>query len=138
MIRFRPHHFLCTLGFQGKGYSSAFVANYVEITQQLQLNPATPIQVVNQTDSICDPCPHKQGELCETQAKISQLDQAHAAALNIQPGDILTWAEAKQLIAAKISLEKFHTICATCNWKSLGVCEQALNDHIESFKLPPS
>ena len=26
-LRYRPHHFLCSLGFEGKGYSDAFTAN---------------------------------------------------------------------------------------------------------------
>mgnify|MGYP003549100712 CR=1 FL=1 len=26
-VRYRPHHFLCSLGFQGKGYSDGFTAN---------------------------------------------------------------------------------------------------------------
>ena len=30
-IRFRPHHFLCSLGFEGKGYSEAFTANMTGI-----------------------------------------------------------------------------------------------------------
>lgn len=132
-INFRPHHFLCTLCFQGKGYSPTFVANYEKIAAQLKQDPHTPIHVVDHTDSICQPCPHQRGTQCATQAKISGLDQAHSAALEVQPGDTLSWEEAQQRIAVKLTLEKFHTICATCNWKSLGICEQVLTAHLETY-----
>lgn len=129
-INFRPHHFLCTLCFQGKGYSPTFITNYEKIAAQLHQDPAAKISVVDHTDSICEPCPHRQGRYCATQEKISGLDQAHSTALNIKPGDILSWEEAKQRIATQLTLEKFHTICATCNWKSLGICQQVLTLHL--------
>lgn len=129
-INFRPHHFLCTLCFQGKGYSLAFVANYESIAAHIKEDPASPIKVVNRTDSICDPCPHKQGALCDAQEKIATLDAAHSAALDIRPGDVLTWTEAQQRIADKLTLAKFHTICATCHWKALGLCEKTLINHL--------
>ncbi len=127
-IKFRPHHFLCALCFQGKGYSSAFVANFSAIMQQL--NDAeidTAIEVVNYTDAICSPCPHAQGKLCETQEKITVLDQAHAEALAVKSGDILNWDEAKERIKKNITLEKFDTICQGCEWKASGMCENVLS-----------
>ncbi len=130
-IRFRPHHFLCTLCFQGKGYSPAFVVNYEKIVEQLQKNPAIPIHVVDRTDSICDPCPNRQGAHCATQEKITRLDRAHSLALDIQPGNTFSWEEAKQRIATKLTLEKFHEICATCSWKDLGICEQVISEHLQ-------
>lgn len=131
-INFRPHHFLCTLCFQGKGYSPTFVANYENIAAQLKENPDSEISVVDRTDSICAPCPHRQGAQCATQDKISGLDQAHGDVLKIQPGEVLTWTAAKQRISAKLTLPEFHRICATCSWKSLGVCEQVLTDYLSN------
>jgi len=128
MLTFRPHHFLCTIGFQGLGYSPAFVENYKHIVNLLQTpkGDQTTIQVVKDTDTICNPCPHKRQQLCHYQAKIDKLDKAHSQALDIQPNDQITWGQAKQKIAQKISLKVFHEICAPCSWKSLGVCEQSL------------
>ncbi len=128
MISFRPHHFLCTLCFQGKGYSPHFVANYEKIVQQLRTEEGddTPIKVVRETDSICTACPHSRGTKCNTEESIVPLDEAHAAALGIKEGDILSWGEAKELIREKIDLEKFKSICSTCSWQPLGICERAL------------
>jgi hypothetical protein len=140
MLEFRPHHFLCTVGFQGKGYSREFEASYTAIAQQLKgpgfetgyrensCGNDVKIRVVSRTDSICAPCPSKRGALCETQEKIERLDRAHADVLGIQAGDELTWGEAKKLIAMKFTEEKFESACDTCSWKPMGVCKTALSE----------
>jgi hypothetical protein len=130
MLKFRPHHFLCTIGFEGKGYSSEFTANMAAIANSLRergpLGDATWIEVTRTADSICLPCPHKRGDGCQTAEKIKTLDDAHAKALGLQAGDVLSWAEAKQRVLERISVEKHREICAPCSWLSSGVCEKAL------------
>ncbi len=130
MLTFRPHHFLCALGFRGLGYSPAFVANFQSILAQLNApnGDATLLQVVKDTDAICSPCPHRKEQLCHYQTKIQKLDQAHSQALGIKPGEQLTWGEAKERIAKRISIAQFHQICAQCAWKALGICAQALSE----------
>jgi len=125
-IAFRPHHFLCAFCFKGRGYSPAFIANFKQIMAQLMANDTTPIEIINHTDSICAPCPHRTNKTCTSQEKISKLDQAHATALDIKVGERITWREAKKIIAEKISLETFHYICADCEWKAYGICEEVL------------
>lgn len=129
-IKFRPHHFLCAIGFQGKGYSPEFVNNFLQIMGLLNSSDGdkTEIEVTNVTDSICSPCPHKRDKLCTSQEKIQTLDNSHAQVLGIAAGDILTWGEAKQRIIEKMNLSEFHKACSSCNWKPLGICEQALNN----------
>src|SRR6185437_8156164 len=129
MLKFRPHHFLCTVGYQGKGYSKEFVENYDRIAADLkESGPAgddTVIEVVAKTDSICAPCPSKRGDLCETQNKIDQLDRAHAKILALQTGERLTWKEAKERIAEHFSDEAFESACGPCSWKPFGICKKA-------------
>lgn len=130
-LSFRPHHFMCTLGFEGKGYSSGFVENYQAIADQLrgQGGDSVVITVASHTDSVCGACPHKQGDLCGSdQPKIEKLDNAHGIVLNLQPGDQLTWGEAKKRIATHVDEETFNRMCEGCGWKSLGVCLKALID----------
>lgn len=123
VIRYRPHHFLCTVGFQGKGYSPDFVKNFSAIKEGLADD--TLITLVDETDDICAPCPHKRDKLCTKQEMISSLDQRHSEALGFTSGQTLSWGEAKNRLK-KLSLDDFHRICAGCNWKELGVCEAAL------------
>lgn len=132
MLRFRPHHFLCTLGFQGHGYSEEFVRNYRELADSLRRDPESGdhvrIEVVSSTDSICAPCPNRSGSLCATEQKIRSLDDAHAAVLGISPGQVVSWGEAKRRIAERMTDEAFDRACAPCSWKSMGVCAAALKE----------
>jgi hypothetical protein len=130
MIQYRPHHFLCTLGFQGKGYSPQFIDNFQQISDILNSREGDgiPIQVVQQTDSICGPCPHKRGALCKDQEKIAVLDVRHQEVLSLHTGQVLTWGEAKEKIKTSISYDKFQEICEGCSWRDLGYCAQALKE----------
>jgi hypothetical protein len=132
-LRFRAHHFLCTLCFQGNGYSPVFVKNYQSIVDHLNQEEGdnTVIEVVIADDDICAPCPHRLGSACSSQATINTLDQNHAQVLGLKAGGRLTWGQAKQLIQNNMSIEKFHTSCAVCEWKKLGICEKALRSHLE-------
>jgi uncharacterized protein len=128
-VRYRPHHFLCSLGFQGKGYSDEFTANMGSIVIGRLRAPEggdTVIEVVPAADDICAPCPKRRDEACATQDKIATLDAAHAAALNLRPGDRLTWAAAQDRIRAAVAPGSLRTLCAGCEWEPCGMCEAAL------------
>ena len=129
IVRYRPHHFLCSLGFQGKGYSDAFTANMSAIViGRLRANGGddTLIEVTPATDDICAPCPKRRGALCTSQDKIAALDAAHAEALHLTPGDRLTWGEAQARILANVPPGSLKTLCQGCEWEPYGMCEEAL------------
>ncbi|MCM2278066.1 MAG: DUF1284 domain-containing protein [Oligoflexia bacterium] len=129
MLRFRPHHFLCTLGFEGKGYSPEFIRNFSRLAEELRSTPAgeeIQIEVTTISDSICQPCPDRRGEGCQSEIKIQTLDLAHARILGLSPGERLSWGEAKRRIAERMTPGAFENACAPCSWKELGVCRQAL------------
>ncbi len=138
MLKFRPHHFLCTLGFEGKGYSPSFVENYARIASELRDIPAqgdsVMIEVVAGSDSVCAPCPNRRGDSCATEDKISTLDRNHTAAHGIGPGQTISWGEAKARMARHMTVQAHHQACAPCSWRSLGVCESALMRLIGQFK----
>lgn len=128
-LRYRPHHFLCSLGFQGRGYSPDFTANMTAIVVG-RLRAAggddTVIEVTGTADAICAPCPKRLGDGCEAQGRIDRLDRAHAAALDLAPGDRLTWGEARARIRASVAPGSLKTLCAGCEWERYGLCEAAL------------
>lgn len=127
-ITFRPHHFLCSLGYKGLGYSSKFVANYDKIIKIIRADETTPIQVVSGFDNICKSCPNKKTKTnaCVFENKIAKLDHAHLNILGLSHGESITWQEAKNRIKNKFSIEDFHKACEPCEWKKLGICEEAL------------
>ena len=129
IIKFRPHHFMCTISFRGKGYSLSFIKNYKNIVQQLRADENSIIEVVEYMDDICAPCPNKiNNVVCKMQDKILKLDRHHKEYLGLEIGQQITWKEAKQLVKDKMTIEKFHKSCQGCDWKKYGVCEQALHD----------
>ncbi|AOZ69027.1 hypothetical protein LPB142_06575 [Rhodobacter xanthinilyticus] len=127
-LRYRPHHFLCSLGFEGKGYSPEFTANMSAIVLgrlRAARGEAVEIEVVGAADDICAPCPARRGEGCESQAKIAALDAAHGRALGLAPGDRLSWGEARARMRA-LPEGALSEICAPCQWLAYGMCEAAL------------
>ena len=134
-IRFRPHHFLCALGYAGKGYSDSFTRNMTSIVVDRLRAPdgaAAEIEVVPWDDDICAPCPNRRGHLCTAQDKITRLDTAHATALGLAPGDVLRWGEALERIRANVAPGRLDTICAGCEWLQFGLCSAALSELHES------
>lgn len=125
-LSFRPHNFMCALGFQGMGYSPAFVENFTSIVDALHHNEGLPIQIIGEFDSICAACPNNRGLACKDEEKIRSLDERHSKVLGLLKGTSITWNEAKKLMKKNMTLEAFHKACEGCSWKSLGVCEKAL------------
>jgi hypothetical protein len=63
-VRYRPHHFLCTLEFEGKGYSLDFAANMSAIVVdrlRAKNGDKAAIEVTASFDDIRAPCPKNQG-----------------------------------------------------------------------------
>ena len=132
VIKFRPHHFMCTLGFQGHGYSPGFVKNYKKIVHTLASNEDTLIEVVSNIDYICSVCPNKINETsCKTQDKITRLDSRHLEVLQLKIGEILSWKEAKLGIKKYMSVQKFDYICDGCMWKQYGICQKSLENLLQ-------
>ncbi|SES16241.1 hypothetical protein SAMN04490244_106222 [Tranquillimonas rosea] len=127
-LRYRPHHFLCSLGFRGAGYSDGFTANMARIVGGLRApgGEGTVIEVTGSADGICGPCPKRRGAGCVSQDKIDRLDAAHGKALGVAPGDRLSWGEARRRIRDNVRPGDLATLCAGCQWLSLGYCEDAL------------
>ena len=127
-IQFRPHHFLCALGFEGKGYSEEFTESMAALVEGELRAPGGEqvlIEVVEGADAICGPCPSRRGRGCANDEKIARLDAAHARALGLRTGDRLSWGEALARICA-LPESALQEICAPCQWLQLGMCEAAL------------
>ncbi len=128
-LRFRPHHFLCALGYEGKGYSEAFTANMSAIVigrLRTDAGDDVQIEVAEAADDICAPCPKRRDLGCAVQPKIDRLDISHAAALGLAAGDTLSWRDAKARIRTRVAPGSLGQLCAGCEWEPLGLCEAAL------------
>lgn len=140
-IRYRPHHLLCSLGFQGKGYSPAFTANMGRIVDgrlRAAGGEAVVIEIARQADDLCAPCPRRRGRLCAAQARVAALDARHARALGLVAGLRITWGAARARMRRRLPPGALARLCAGCAWLGLGVCEAALAElHAAAPAGPP-
>ncbi|WGH78385.1 DUF1284 domain-containing protein [Jannaschia ovalis] len=128
-LRLRPHHVLCAIGFEGRGYDDAFTSNMARIVMgglRAPDGPRTEILITGQADALCAPCPNRDGLGCTKQATVSALDRQHAAALRIAPGDRLTWGACLERVLDHVAPGDLSRICDGCQWLELGICERAL------------
>ena len=116
---------LCSIGWQGRGYSPEFTANMDAIVLgRLRADPATDVIFTGTADSICAPCPARRGLGCEANERIAPLDARHAEALGIRPGQRMSWAEAQARATSRLVAADLNRLCAGCQWSSL--CQPAL------------
>lgn len=130
-LNIRPHHFLCLLGFAGKGYSKDFIRNMQRIVSIIHARPEYQLKIASEIDSICMHCPNRVKDRCIAEEKVNELDCLHSDALGFTHLQMTSWREAKQAILANVSLAVFHKICAKCEWRHLGMCESSLRALID-------
>ncbi|MGB3555318.1 MAG: DUF1284 domain-containing protein [Jannaschia sp.] len=134
-IRLRPHHVLCSIGFDGNGFDAAFTANMSHIVRG-QLGGfdgrKVKVQITAEADSLCAACPHRRGMGCDLDLDIRSFDARHGAALGLKAGDRLDWGDCLSRAARRIVPEDLDTLCAGCRWLKTGKCKQALADLIET------
>ena len=120
-LRIRSHHLCCIQGFQGYGYSLAFVANMRAVISDLEALPSRPLKLVTKCDAICISCPSKRE--CTIQEshisrRIKQMDLVVLDKLGIEDGTVLRADEAFRLINSKItSAQDVEDVCGTCKWR---------------------
>jgi hypothetical protein len=128
-LSLRPHHVLCSIGFQGHGYSDAFTANMTRVVVGILRAPRgdeTRIRITTSADTICAPCPKRRGLGCAGQDRVDRLDRAHGAALGLSNGDVLSWGEAQDRVRRNVAPEDLTTLCAGCPWLESGMCQKAV------------
>lgn len=128
-VSLKPHHVLCSIGYEGRGYDAPFVANMTRVVLGGLRGPRgteTPIRITFTADTICAPCPNRRGLGCASQGRVAELDARHATALGLRHGQSLTWGEAVDRVRRNIVPGDLDRICACCQWLGEGVCKRAV------------
>ena len=126
LIRLRPHHLLCTQGYEGRGYSKEFVANMTAITARLRGEDKTSVQLVFSTDDICDACPQKLAEdLCARNDKMKLLDGKVCDYFALGEKQYI-YQELVSEIKAKMTAAMMDDICGDCSWYSESACKDII------------
>ena len=126
MIKLRPHHLLCTQGFNGKGYSADFVENMTAITSRLRSDFDVMVEIVFSTDDICSRCPHMLGEnLCQSNEKVNRFDAKVIAYFGIEEKGYI-YKEIVHEIHTKMTQTIMDDICGECNWYAVSDCQKKI------------
>jgi uncharacterized protein len=132
LYKFRAHHLICNLCFQGKGYSEKFVANFNAINSALTMNPDDKNIIVTQgSDDICAKCPRNVNDICKENMEVLALDKAYLEILRLEIGQIMSLNDVKIKAQKFVTLKKFHQVCAKCSWQTL--CERFISS-VVTFK----
>lgn len=119
MFCFRPHHFVCFLSFQGKGYNSDFVDRVNEILTTLKDNPQEKlISVVQGCDSACEKCPNRKCGKCQYDEVITSRDLRYMDLLRITEGSQWSFSD-MQKIRTQIHKDDFIKVCGGCQWADI-------------------
>jgi len=126
-IRLRPHHLVCLQFYRGEGYSDPFVANLDRVLARLADEPAL---VVGGADEVCAFCPELDDDgLCASESaggenEIGRIDALACTALDVEPGERITLAEALVRLADDafaVGLWRAEA-CDGCAWEA--TCER--------------
>lgn len=114
----RPHHALCALFFEGKGYNQAFIDNMIAFLG----NPARLLQVSAGCDTLCQACPHNHDGLCRDEGKGSLFDQRilRIAGEFAQADQPIPLNKLCQIACDGIlQQELLAEVCGECEWAAL-------------------
>ena len=135
MINIRPHHLLCMRAYIGNGYSEEFKIEMEKVIKELKVyneflksdnlnNYIKKVNIVFNTDSLCEKCPNKQGEnICTSQEKVSLLDLKVIKYFNLKEG-IFSYKDLENQVYDNINEEVFDDICKECEWYSVTNCKE--------------
>lgn len=114
----RPHHALCVLFFEGKGYNRAFVENMTA----LLADPSRKCQITAGCDTLCHACPNNHYGMCSDEAKVTLFDQrtlSHTSALfqADQPTPLNQLCQS--VFDAILQQGLLAEVCGECEWAML-------------------
>lgn len=128
----RPHHALCALFFEGKGYDQTFIENMASFLS----DPNRLVQISSNCDVLCQACPHFAAGICEDEDKASRFDQS-VLELTLPLADTTRPIPLHRLcqVAHEAILKQglLSAVCGECEWSAL--CQKkwthkALNDYL--------
>ena len=135
MIKIRPHHLLCMRAYIGNGYSEEFKIEMEKVIKELKVyneflksdnlnNDIKKVNIVFNTDSLCEKCPNKLCEnKCASQEKVSLIDEKMIKYFSIKEG-IQNYIDLENQVYNKINEEIFDDICKECQWYNMIDCKK--------------
>jgi len=116
-MHIRAHHLLCIQGFQGYGYSDAFINHLDSVIKELSSNQI--IEITNDIDDICNACPNCEENMCTAyEGGVKATDNIVLKKLSLSPGTLINSYDALLLVKKTFKTRKsLEQICDFCPWK---------------------
>ncbi len=125
VLPLRVHHLLCSVLYEGAGYSAQFTGHMNGIVSALK-NRHTKLRLVTGSDSICARCPNRTGEggcaLDDAHKSVGGLDGLILERTGLKAGKVYTAEEAFMQAAGRMDESAFQQCCADCRWYLAGFC----------------
>ena len=123
-IILRPHHLLCTQGFEGKGYNNEFASRMSLLVNRFRSEKETEIRISFSTDDLCSHCPNKVSEgVCASQEKVKELDKKVIQNFGLEEKDYC-YQELIKEIDSKMAPSLLDNICGKCEWYKSSLCKK--------------
>lgn len=127
-LRLHPHHCICILNYEGKGYSEEFNENMGRIVKSLASD--TVIKLSCTPDCVCSACKNrvegsgKDRIGCSFAEKVSRYDSALLKVIGFSEGDEVEWGELRKRVMTTVMNKKssLANICGDCEW--FGICSK--------------
>lgn len=125
----RPHHGLCTLFFEGKGYSKAFTDRMWKIIYEAE--QGSELRLVCRADGICEVCPNRRGVRCAG-GNALVYDEKVLSLTGLREGMTVTLGQLQQAVQEKILQPgKWEEVCGDCQWAE--ICRRKAAENIQSL-----
>lgn len=136
-IRVRPHHLLCLLTYAGKGYSSAFTANYDVIAERISRGEE--ILIVEGPDDICAPLldqsdPHCWRESVTVRDRLAAGELGELLPGSIEAGTRMSFGpDTMKKMREAFRARRIRAACLGCEWNQL--CSSIAADGYKGTRL---
>jgi len=121
-MRLRPHHLLCTLAFEGKGYSDIFAQNMTSIVKKLNSRRGLSVNLIFSSDDICTKCPNLlQSGACADNDKVMSMDRKVMELMHLEEKSY-KYGFLLDMVKHSITAESLNSICSSCTWFPYDIC----------------
>ena len=131
----RPHHALCALFFEGRGYSEAFIENMTAFVADLSQR----VYVTGRCDTLCQACPNNINGQCSDEAKVALFDQRtrNLCSETFRDDQPQSLSELCQIVFERVLQQGLLAeVCGECEWARL--CQEKWQQGQANLSLLPS
>lgn len=127
MLHLRPHHLLCLLFYEGKGYDEAFVQNMDRLIAHLHHHQMAQVLLTDGEDYICSCCPQRmENGQCVSNQKVEMLDQRVIDTFHLKIGQYYDYHHLTHQLSKLLNEDNFKKICSECEWYKQGICGKGI------------